>query len=250
MEVVAGRAALALPPPVLRQPRKGGKAMLEALKSIARKILRPPVHRPDIALPLTLLGTRYGGWPLLADTPRGALVFSFGVGDDISFDLGAIERFNCRVHGFDPTPRCLSWASRQAFPDGFTFHPVGIAARDGEVEFFEPEVERHMSFSAGPSDGTGKRSVTAPVWRLATAIQKVGAGVPDVVKMDVEGFEYEVLPEILVSSIRPRQLMVEFHHGLYGFDTSHTNAAVAALKAAGYRLYFVSDGGREYAFTL
>src|SRR5436305_14661221 len=36
-----------------------------------------------------------------------SVVYSFGIGEDISFDLQLIDRFAVKVHAFDPTPRSL-----------------------------------------------------------------------------------------------------------------------------------------------
>ena len=66
--------------------------MISQLKAIARRILRPPLHTAETELNYQVLGTEYGGWPLLVDeTPPKALIYSFGIGEDISFDLEAIE---------------------------------------------------------------------------------------------------------------------------------------------------------------
>jgi FkbM family methyltransferase len=202
-----------------------------------------------VNLPFDFLGTKYGGWPLLASTPRGAVVYSFGIGEDISFDLGAIERFGCLVHGFDPTPRSLAWVRRQTLPEQFAFHPIGIAAEDGEAEFFAPAIDGHVSFSASPSSPAVGKPIKAPVMRLETILSRFNHRAPAILKMDIEGFEYGVIDDILAGSLRPSQLLVEFHHGMYdGIGKEKTIAAVDALRNAGYRIFYVSDAGREYGF--
>jgi FkbM family methyltransferase len=223
--------------------------MIESLKAVARRIVRPHLHRPDINRDYEVLGTAYGGWPLLEDTPRGSLIYSFGVGEDISFDCAAIERFDCIVHAFDPTPRCLRWIRQQRLPDGFLFHSVGIAAADGELEFHEPANEGHVSYSKMPDPAASGRSIKAPVKRLSSLLDELGTALPEVVKMDIEGFEYEVLEDILESGIRPRQMLLEFHHRMYGIDVERTRQAVANLRASNYRLYYVSPSGHEYGFV-
>lgn len=110
--------------------------MLGYLKGIVRRILRPPLHKANTRVPHIVLGTEYGGWPLPVDLPKGQLLYSFGVGKDISFDLGAIDRFGCRVIVFDPTPRSQGWLASQKLPEVFQFDPTGNAARDGGAEFF------------------------------------------------------------------------------------------------------------------
>lgn len=55
---------------------------------------------------VTFLGTKYGGWAfdekLAGPSP---VVYSFGLGEDISWDAAMIEKYNVRLFGFDPTPK-------------------------------------------------------------------------------------------------------------------------------------------------
>ena len=37
-----------------------------------------------------------------------------GCGEDISFDLGLIEMFDCDVYGFDPTPKSIDFVNKVA----------------------------------------------------------------------------------------------------------------------------------------
>lgn len=225
--------------------------MLRQLKALARSVLRPPLHAAEVALPHTVLGTEYGGWPLLDTlTPKSPLIYAFGVGEDISFDLAAIERYDARVIAFDPTPRCGAWIARQSLPSNFSFQPIGLADTDGEAQFFAPEESEHVSFSSQPAKASDPAlAVTAPVKRLSTIIDELGTGVPDVLKMDIEGFEYGVLTDMIASGLRPGQLLVEFHHRMYDISNERTQTAVKALQDAGYRLFFVSSGGHEYGFV-
>ncbi|KGB54075.1 methyltransferase, FkbM family [Sphingopyxis sp. LC81] len=225
--------------------------MILRLKAIARRILRPPLHKPEVDLAHDVLGTDYGGWPLLtAHTPADPLIYSFGVGEDISFDLEAIERFGATIHAFDPTPRSRRWVDKQSLPSAFKFHPIGLAAKDGEAEFFAPEVDEYVSFSAQPAALSDPAlAIRAPVKRLSTIIDELGTGVPDVLKMDIEGFEYAVLDDLIACDLRPAQLLVEFHHRMYDIENQRTVSQIEKLREAGYRLFYVSDSGHEYGLV-
>jgi FkbM family methyltransferase len=198
-----------------------------------------------------VLGTDYGGWPLLRSlTPTGALVYSFGVGEDISFDLAAMEKYSALIHAFDPTPRCLKWIEQQSVPKSFHFHAMGVSDTDGDIDFFAPAVAEHVSFSVSPAKKSDPAmTVSAPVRRLVTILSDLGTRVPDVLKMDVEGFEYGVLDDMLAGPIRPAQLLIEFHHYMYGIPADRTRRAVANLRLAGYEIFYVSSGGHEYGFV-
>src|ERR1700682_4716227 len=77
----------------------------------------------QVSCPKALFGVGAGAWCFCPeDINANAVVYSFGVGEDISFERELIQRFEARVHAFDPTPRSLRWLKSQALPKGFFFH--------------------------------------------------------------------------------------------------------------------------------
>ena len=47
---------------------------------------------------------------------------------------------------------------------------------------------------------------------------------------------------------KPKQLLVEFHHRIPGVGTPKTAAIIDRLREAGYRIFAVSNTGREVSF--
>jgi FkbM family methyltransferase len=214
-----------------------------------KRVVRPPLHRPERHTAYRVLGTDYGGWPVIdGSLTAQSRVFSFGVGEDISFDLELIKRFGCEVDAFDPTPRSCAWIAGQDLPPGFRFHPVGLSDRTATLRFAAPANEEHVSFSIRGVEKAAE-VIELPVQSLGELNMKAGAGRIDLLKMDIEGSEYDVVPDIADRGPRPSQLCIEFHHGMYGFTDDDTRRAVALLKAAGYVLFYVSETGREYGFS-
>ena len=70
----------------------------------------------------------------------------------------------------------------------------------------------------------------------------------DILKMDVEGAEYDVIKDIYKSDIRPEQVLVEFHHRFPGVGITKTKEAVDCIKSMGYQLFSVSATNEEYCF--
>jgi len=175
-------------------------------------------------------------------------MLSFGVGEDISFDLEAIK-LGITVHAFDPTPRCHAWIAKQTLPPAFNFHPYGIAAEDGHAEFYPPADPKHVSYSAQAGVGQSGSAVSIPVFRLGTIVDRLNMSAVDTLKLDIEGFEYDVVEDLIQNGPLPTELLIEFHHSMYGYESEATQSAVSKLGSVGYKLYYVSASGHEYAFV-
>ena len=191
---------------------------------------------------------QYGEWRVsIPDAMKGGIAYSFGVGEDAILDCALIESYGFEVHAFDPTPRATAWVAEQDLPAAFRFHPVGVAGYDGIAEFSAPSDDRDPSFSMLDSDRDRKR-VRCPVRTLTTLAGELGHRRIDLMKIDIEGAEYEVIDDLLGSGLEVCQLLVEFHHRFEGVGRDRTARAVRQLKEAGYRIFSISPSGREYAF--
>ncbi|MGH6769282.1 MAG: FkbM family methyltransferase [Xanthobacteraceae bacterium] len=215
-----------------------------------RKLTGRILHTSDIDVAKEAIGTGYGAHTVLRNSlDARSIVYSFGIGEDVSFDLGLIDRYGCQVHAFDPTERSIAWAKANVDHLLWKLHPIGIAASDGEAEFTSPANEAHVSFfRAGNAAARGQQSVNLTVRSLPSIMRDLSHERIDLLKMDIEGFEYEVIRAMLKTDIRPAQIAVEFHHRMYGYPSAATNDAVIALRQYGYLLFHVSDTGREYSF--
>lgn len=228
---------------------------MSAMQSITRRIKqvslfcagRAVFYSPEVDCPFEVLGNEDASFAVCPDRlTSSSVVYSFGIGTDISFDLELIGRFGVQVHAFDPTPRSLKWLKSQNLPRGFEVHEYGVADHDGVVEFAPPDSPEHVSHTIVA--GRGHHTVTAPVRRIPTIMRELGHSSIDLLKMDVEGAEYSVIRDLLSESVRVGQLCIEFHHRWPQIGASQTRQAVAALRSAGYRLFHVSDLGSEFSF--
>jgi FkbM family methyltransferase len=177
-----------------------------------------------------------------------SVVYSLGVGEDISFDLCLIRQLGVDIHAFDPTPRVKEWISSQRLPPQFHFHDIGIADFDGEAQFYLPPKSDFVSHSIVPAKQYSSESITVPMIRLGTAMQRLGHSRIDVLKMDVEGAEYSILKDMALQKISVGQLLVEFHHRLSSVGISQTREALRLLDEIGMKTCYVCP--RAEVFTL
>ncbi len=204
------------------------------------------------------LGTKYGGWWIdknaLAASP---LLIDCGLGHDISFSTAFLSRFGGSVVGIDPNPQSLAYC-RAHSPPGMQIIDKAFWTRSGQTLTFnmprEPQrlpvgadgISGSLVASHAYVDGGDRLAVTTISFKeVLTQTQRDEC---DVLKLDVEGAEYDVLKDLSESRdlSKTKQLLVEFHHGATHYTPADTEATVALVKRAGFRLIHVE--GRNYIF--
>ncbi len=197
-------------------------------------------------------GNRFVDWTFCPDyLDEHSVIYSFGVGEDVSFDLKLIEHYQLQVQGFDPSPRSIEWVAGQNLTDKFHFYPYGLAAIDGTITFSEPAGANIHSLKISDTEGSrdaGLKTHKLPVHRLPTIMQNLGHHHIDILKMDIEGAEYEVIEDILGASLPITQILIEFHHRFTNIGIGKTRKAISQLNTAGYRIFNVSASGEEISF--
>ena len=219
------------------------------MKLLLKKFLRlAPRTSTNINIPTEIHGEGYGGWTISKNSlSKDSKIFSVGIGKDVGFDLSIIKKYEATVYGFDPTPGVDEWLKSQVMPVQFEYVAVALTDFDGEVKFYKPETEGYISHSIS-SEKTNQDFVTVPARCLASLMSQFDVEQLDLLKMDIEGFEYDVIDSIMAQDCPVKQLLIEFHHGMYGKKVSDTEQAIEKIKSRGYRIFHISDSGREMSF--
>ena len=194
-------------------------------------------------------GSLFCGWCINTDILNSnSMIYSFGVGQDVSFDIELIQSIGATIHAFDPTPKSIDWIKKQSLPDRFIMHEYGICDFDGSIQFNPPVNAKNVSHTILDRPQTKAQAISVPVMRLTTIMKKLNHSKIDMIKMDIEGAEYRVIDDIANTQIRPKQLLIEFHHRFTGIGISQTKKTLHKLQEMNYRLFSVSESGEEYSF--
>ena len=196
------------------------------------------------------IGCRGDGGKWVSDPQAlspGAVVYSFGVCDDISFDTEMAGRFGCEVHMFDPAPGVNSnfggFAQGSACGTGRLFyHDLGIGPTTGDAK------------TCWDLTLDGKK---CEVKDLATIARTLGHDRVDSLKLDIEGGEFVALTPALTQGVFEalgiRQLLVEVH--LWDDDQFMSLVRfVGDMKQHGYEIFrkefnpYSGQRRAEYAF--
>jgi len=184
------------------------------------------------------LGDEGSGW-VIHTRPMPRVCYCAGVGKDMTFELELAKVTERPVLVFDPSPTGIGTMERTEC-ENLRFFPVGIAAKTGTLEFSPPDDPGEGSYSVARE---GRNQISFECWSLATIMQKNGDTAIDMLKMDIEGFEYDIVDGFLDDHIPVRQLCVEFHPWLRPGRTLKT---IARLHRAGYRIIHKYRGDHTF----
>ena len=176
------------------------------------------------------------------------VVYSFGVGTDIGFEISLIRMYGVQVHAFDPSPAAVAWIRTQRLPEEFHFHELGVGTHDGMAEFFSPLDAANPNWSMVTRAAEAGAVVQCPIRRLCSIARMLGHSRIDILKLDIEGAEYGVIADWLKEGPEVHQLLVEFHHRKPQVGNQKTRDAVALLNSNGYKIFYVSSTGPELSF--
>lgn len=103
-------------------------------------------------------------------------------------------------------------------------------------------------FTMIAEDASSEDAIEVPAFCLSSIATRLGHSRIDLLKMDIEGAEYEVLEGLLTSPVKPNQLLVEFHHRFPSIGLEKTADIIRRLQKAGYKIFAISETGREVSF--
>jgi FkbM family methyltransferase len=157
----------------------------------------------------------------------------------MSLELELAKMASQPVLVFDPSPTGINTVA-ESDTRNLKFFPVGLAAHAGPVQFSLPVDPEEGSYSVVQD---GVEVVSFECYDLPTIMSRNGDSSIDLLKMDIEGFEFDIVNQILDQNIAVRQLCVEFHRWLRPGATLKT---VARLYRAGYRIIYNQYGDSTF----
>jgi FkbM family methyltransferase len=246
-------------------------------KRVAQRVAQGNLNRlrDTMSVPHRKIGTGYGGWFV----PTGllssqSLCYGVGAGEDISFEIELINQYGCEVHCFDPTPRAqrhveqlhrntvngIPTSINDAVNVHYTinpgclarlhFHAIGLWSQDRIMRFYAPENPSHVSHSIVNLQRTADY-FEADCQKLETVMRMLGHVELSLLKLDVEGAEYEILASILNGHIRPAVLCVEFDEGYHPLDDEYLPRIlnmVRQVKESGYGLTYIDGWNTTFVY--
>jgi FkbM family methyltransferase len=220
--------------------------------SISRSLKSSEIShlKPVVKVNHTWYGNSYGGFYAVPDLLHaGSIVYSLGIGKDISFDRDVIKKHGCKVFAFDPTPKSVQWIDEQKLPASFHFNSYGISKQTGIEKFYLPENPRGVSGSLVIHDDVDElKLIEVPMKSLPDITNELGHQHLDVLKMDIEGAEYDVIDSILATPVSIDQILIELHDRFFTEKENTSKILVEKMKSFGYEIFAASISYEEVSF--
>src|ERR1700727_2079821 len=146
---------------------------------------------------LVELGSSYGGWILPGDLIEPSwFCYLVGAGADISVDLDLIQRYGVTVRSFEAVADYVDGAREKANGEPrFSAHHAAIASEDGPIRMQVTHDPVSQSVSAAQLYDSHS-FIELPGRTLPSLMAELGDRQIDLLKIDIEGSEYEVLPTL------------------------------------------------------
>jgi FkbM family methyltransferase len=152
---------------------------------------------------------------------------------------------NARIKAFEAEPMTAAVLQENVSANRLTnisVHNLMLADSEGERAFYTDErQEGTLKASFDPARVSNSKQVLIQAARLSSFID----GPVDLLKLDVEGAEFEVLADLRRSGklSMVRQMIIEYHHKIGGQD-SRLSSFLSQLEEEGFE-YQISSGGCE-----
>ena len=216
--------------------------------------------------PVSKLGDHYSFIYVPEDfIHSSSIVYSVGVGEDILSDIELINKTNCPIFLFDPTPRSkdhfdyviksikedtksyseegTEYITNQSMLEKLKYYPFALHTRDELVKFFVPKVASAVSHSIQNIQNTDE-FIHVEAKRVSTLMKMLGHSKIDFLKLDIEGSEFDVLDDIIKDGLEINCIYVEYHYDKkIGMKSSieKIQDSVNRISKAGYEPYFMED---------
>jgi FkbM family methyltransferase len=183
---------------------------------------------------LQALGSDYGYWVVPVDWVDSSWTcYCVGAGGDISFERELLTRYGPIVRSFEPDEGYVG--QLRVSPEDeerFSLYQMAIAPADGPIRMQRTHIPGSRSLSPAHLYET-EDYVEVPGRSLRSLMEEFGDESVELLKVDVEGGEYELLPTLDLAGMGVRVFCTQLHHT---GTVRQAKALIDGLRRQGFRL--------------
>lgn len=199
--------------------RTGPRSRLHPAKvraAVRRRLFEHRLERTPLSPAgelVTLGDPRYGGWTVPGDIlGQGWVCYCVGAGGDVSFDMDLVRRYGATVRAVDPVEKYVAQALEEAGGDQrFTIERAALATTDGPLRMqITHDLGSESVSPAGLYDSSS--FIELPGRTLGSLMAQFGDDHVDLLKVDIEGGEYELIPTLDLAGLGVKVFATQLHH--------------------------------------
>ena len=193
-------------------PRHSGIISFEILLSNKRRIIKNFVKKNLMKFDDINIKTFFNYYLNQSKIDENSIIYSFGLSNNINFELDLIKKTKCRVFCYDPTEISLNFFKKFNNPN-IIFKPIGIYNYDGLIKFYlgGKEGDTSGSICSHLKDDTQIHRYYQ-CKRLSSLMKSNNHFHIDVLKLDIEGVAIDVINDFISENIFPKQICAEFEY--------------------------------------
>ena len=179
------------------------------------------------------------------------IIYSFGIGEDLSFSEDLMKACSPEIFAFDPTPMAIQFVQNHELIKNSHFHfsSIGLSDKDEKATFFiKPKGAKDVSGSIIPRKNLMKDGIEVTMECIKTISKKNGHTGIDLLKMDVEGSEFKVVDGLKDCDVSINQICLEVHDRFFKDGIRQLKKLLFTMRTMGYILISVSRKKDELTF--
>ena len=145
---------------------------------------------------------------------ENSIIYTFGVGESISFEEIISNTFKSKVFCYDPTSLAVNYMKKKNYDKNLIyFKNYGIWKEDTKVKFFHQSKNNLHNTGGSITNLFENESFDLlQCYKLKTLMDQNKHSKIDVLKIDIEGAAFEVMNDMINDEIFPKQIVVEFEY--------------------------------------
>ena len=198
-------------------------------------------------------GNEYGGYILYTDLiGENPIVYSFGIGEDISFDLDILNRHGGEIYAFDPTPKSKKFiqGNKSTESGRIRFFSYGLADKCHLARFHLPKNDNYVSGSEIKYNGVKDEYIEVEMKDLNSIAEEQGHQRINILKMDIEGSEFKVIDSLdKIDGLIIDQICMETHQRFFEDGMKLIKNMSLKLYQMDYVLIYASNDYIDFTYV-